>query len=102
MPVAAWSTDAITTTADDALAADKATATSPKRRDVKAWLLTKLADGPVPANDILADGEHANFSEKLIRGPRRNWTWATIGRGSEKARFHSGRHRRHDDGRRYI
>jgi hypothetical protein len=67
IPRAAWSMDAITYTADDALAAQTNRHQSPKRRDVKAWLLNKLNGGAVPANDILSDGAAEGFSEKLLR-----------------------------------
>ena len=82
VPVAAWSTDAITTSADDALATQGGRQQSPKRRDVKAWLLAKLNGGTLPANDILHDGEDAGFAERLLR-----WAKKELGVGSFQEGF---------------
>jgi hypothetical protein len=82
IPRAAWSMDAVTTNVDDVLAAAQGRRhQSPKRRDVRAWLLAKLAGGTAPANDILNDGEAEGFSEKLLRWAKKELAVSSYAEG---------------------
>ena len=63
-PAIAWEPDPVDISADDALATDR---TEDERDDAEEWLREALADGEMPAADVLNQGRSNAYSEKAIR-----------------------------------
>ena len=67
----AWERDAVSISADEALAPDKPQGNTQgnKRTAEQSWLKSKLAGGPKPAADVLADGAKQASRKKRSARP---------------------------------
>ena len=57
-----WEPEPVTTTADEALAADGKSNTGPRSRKRRTSCETLLADGPVPSKQVEAEAEEAGIA----------------------------------------
>lgn len=64
IPVIAWEPDPVNISADDALATDR---TEDEGDDAGDWLREALADGEMPAAEVLKQGRSNGYSEKALR-----------------------------------
>lgn len=67
-PVVAWEPDAVSVSADEALAGDRDDGEGRTERDDAAgWLRDYLGNGPKLARDVLTESKAAGFSERTIK-----------------------------------
>jgi len=82
-PVVVWEPDAVSVSADDALAGDRDDAGGRTERDDAAdWLRAILADGPRPAREVEREADEAGISRATLRRAK-----AAIGVQSRKPDF---------------
>jgi len=66
-----WEPDAVKMHADDAFAAEAAAAKpsqrGSERKEAGEWIRRQLAEGPVPASDVIELGEQCGFSTRTLR-----------------------------------
>lgn len=83
-----WGTEAVTVTADEAVASASNPEEHSDMQDAKTFLRDLLSDGPVPSKQIRADAEDAGYSWRTIQraqkvlgidavkdGMRGGWVW---------------------------
>jgi hypothetical protein len=89
-PYVIWGAEHVEITANEAMQAEAGGSRGrTERREAKEFLLERLADGAVKQEDVVAEGEANNISEKTLRRAKKdlgivsrkgkgidaNWTW---------------------------
>jgi archaellum biogenesis ATPase FlaH len=81
-PIVMWESDPVEISADDALATDR---TEDEHDDAEEWLREALADGEMPAAEVLKEGRSNGYTDKAIRK-----AFKAIGAGRRREGFGSG------------
>lgn len=67
----AWSEEPVSTTADEAMQAETSPTSTSAVDEAAEWLRETLADGPIPASEILDRAEAEGFSTRTLKRAKR-------------------------------